>query len=97
MSKKNYRGLGEAFTENNKDINEDQAAEQIIVCEQAIKEIEATRKADSKLKQLKEDAKVLSSSYGDAIKHERSKISFFLDKIAEIQDGSVNKHSSARE
>ena len=96
MSKKSYRGLGEAFTENNKDVNEDQASEQIIACEQAIKEIEVSRKTDSKLKQIKEDAKILGSSYSDAIKHERRKINIFLDKIAEIKDGSVNKHSSAR-
>lgn len=95
-SSKNARKvLGNAFVENNEEVNEDVAAELIVRAEQKIKEIEEERAADEKLAAAKNIVKDLNGSYTSAIKYEKAKINFLLDKIAEIQGGFVNPSSGA--
>lgn len=87
--------LGNAFVENNDKVNEDVAAELIVRAEQKIKEIEEERAADEKLVAAKNIVKDLNGSYTSAIKYEKAKINFLLEKIAEIQSGEVNPSSGA--
>ena len=87
--------LGNAFVENNEDVNEDVAAELIVRAEQKIKEIEEERAADERLAAARNIVKDLNGSYTSAIKYEKAKINFLLDKIAEIQGGEVNPSSGA--
>lgn len=87
--------LGKAFVDNNNEVSEDVAADLIVRAEQKIKEIEEERAADEKLAAAKNIVKDLNSSYTSAIKYEKAKIQYLLEKIAEIQGGEVNPSSGA--
>lgn len=87
--------LGAAFVENTGTVNEDVASELIVKAEQKIKEIEEERSADEKLAAAKNIVKELNAAYSSAIKYEKAKINFLLEKIAEIQTGEVNPSSGA--
>ena len=94
MASKN--GLSRSFVDNHENVTEDVAADLIVKAEQKIKDIKEERLADDKLTQAKQIVKDLSSAYTSAIKLEEAKIDFLLEKLEEIQDGSVNPHSSAK-
>ena len=84
------KALSKSFVDNNEEVNEDFAGEQIVAANQKIREIEQERDADEKLVAAKQIVKDMTSAYGSAIKYERAKINFFLEKIEEIQNGDVN-------
>jgi len=87
--------LSKSFVDNHDNINEDVAGELIIKAEQKIKEIEEEKAADEKLMAAKQIVKDINSAYTSAVKYERAKISFLLEKINEIQTGQVNPSSGA--
>jgi hypothetical protein len=87
--------LSKAFVDNNEDVSEDYAGEQIVIATQKIREIEQERDADEKLTAAKQIVKDINAAYTSAIKYERAKINFFLEKIAEIHNGEVNPTSGA--
>jgi hypothetical protein len=89
------KALSKSFVDNNENINEDFAGEQIVLAVQKVREIEQERDADEKLQTGKQIVKDINSAYTSAIKYERAKINFFLEKITEIQDGEVNPSSGA--
>ena len=80
--------LSQSFIENNENISEDKAGEMIVSCLQKIGSLEEERDADEKLKAAKQIKKDLESGYSSAIKYEKAKISFLLDKINEIQENT---------
>lgn len=87
--------LSKSFVENHETISEDEAADGIVKAEMTIKELEDTRAADEKLAAAKQIAKDLNAGYSNAIKYEKAKIKFLLEKIQEIQSGDVNPSSGA--
>lgn len=87
--------LSKSFVDNNENVDEDFAGAQIVLATQKIREIEQERDADEKLQAGKQIVKDINSAYTSAIKYERAKINFFLEKIQEIQDGEVNPSSGA--
>lgn len=87
------KALSKSFVDNNENVNEDFAGEQIVLATQKIREIEQERDADEKLQAGKQIVKDINSAYTSAIKYEKAKINFFLEKISEIQDGEVNPSS----
>lgn len=87
--------LGKSFVDNNDAVSEDVAADLIVKAEQKIKEIEEERSADEKLAAAKNIVKDLNGSYTSAIKYEKAKIQYLLEKIQEIQGGKVNPSSGA--
>jgi hypothetical protein len=89
--------LSQSFIDNGKDLNEDEATTLIIESEQKIRLIKEERSADEKLNAAKSIAKELGAGYNSALAYEKAKISFLLDKIQEIQDGTVNPHSGAND
>ena len=91
----NKKSLSKSFVDNHEDINEDAAGTLIVEATKKIKEIEQERDADEKLVAAKQITKDISSAYTSAIKYERAKINFLLEKIQEIQDGEVNPSSGA--
>ena len=91
----NKKSLSKSFVDNHESINEDDAGALIVEATKKIKEIEQEREADEKLVAAKQIAKDISSAYTSAIKYERAKINFLLEKIQEIQDGEVNPSSGA--
>lgn len=89
--------LSKSFVDNGKDLNEDEATQLLVEAEKKIKRIKEERAADAKLSAAKSIVKDLSAGYSSAMAYEKSKIAFLLDKIEEIQGGSVNPHSSLNE
>lgn len=89
------KGLDKSFVDNNENISEDVAGELIVRSTQKIREIEQEREADEKLVAAKQIVKDINSAYTSAIKYERAKINFLLEKINEIQSGEVNPSSGA--
>lgn len=87
--------LSKSFVDNHEDINEDAAGALIVESTQKIKEIEQERDADEKLQAAKQIVKDIQSAYTSAVKYERAKINFLLEKIEEIQGGDVNPSSGA--
>ena len=88
--------LSKSFIDNNSNVNEDQAMEMIVRATQKIKELEDERHGDDKLNAAKQITKDLNAGYTSAIKYERAKIAFLLEKLEEIQSGDVNPTSSAK-
>lgn len=89
------KALDQSFVDNAENISEDVAGELIVRSTQKIKEIEEEREADEKLAAAKQIVKDINSAYTSAIKYERAKINFLLEKINEIQSGEVNPSSGA--
>ena len=86
--------LPKEFVDQFKDISEDVAAEEIVKCAQKTKIIKQHMKDDDQLNELKEQVKALKGGYTTLINLEKAKIDFFLKKIQEIQDGTVNPNAS---
>lgn len=86
--------LSKSFVDNHESIDEDTAGSLIIQAEQKIKEISEERSADERLAAAKQMVKDMNSAYTAAIKYERAKIEFLLEKINEIQSGDVNPSSA---
>lgn len=89
--------LSKSFVDNGKDLNEDEAIQLLVESEKKMKLIKEERAADEQLNAAKNIAKELGAGYTSALAYEKAKISFLLDKIQEIQDGSVNPHSGAND
>lgn len=87
--------LSKAFLDNHESVSEDVAADLIVKAEQKIRLIEEERSADEQLAAAKNIVKDLGAGYTSAIKYEKAKIQFLLEKIAEIQSGEVNPSSGA--
>lgn len=87
--------LDQSFVDNAEGISEDVAGELIVRSTQKIREIEQERDADEKLTAAKQIVKDINSAYTSAIKYEKVKINFLLEKINEIQSGEVNPSSGA--
>ena len=87
--------LSKSFVDNHENVSEDVAGELIVSATQKIREIEQERDADEKLAAAKQIVKDINSAYTSAIKYERAKINFLLEKIQEIQSGEVNPSSGA--
>ena len=87
--------LSKSFVENHENISEDDAATLVVQSELKIRELEEERANDDKLNAAKQISKDLNAGYSSAIKYEKAKISFLLEKIEEISDGDVNPSSGA--
>lgn len=95
MSSKSLKKvLSKSFVDNNENISEDEAGSLIVQAEQKIRDIEDERAADEKLAAAKQIVKDINSAYTSALKYERAKISFLLEKITEIQGGDINPSSA---
>ena len=88
--------LSQTFIDNAKDLNLDQASELLVESEKKLRQIKEERAADEKLNAAKSIIKDLSSGYSSAAAFEKSKISFLLDKIAEIEGNEVNPTSGLK-
>lgn len=82
--------LSKSFVENHEQVSEDQAADLIVQSELQIRSLEEERSNDDKLNAARQIVKDLGAGYSSAIKYEKAKISFLLEKIEEIQAGDVN-------
>lgn len=87
--------LSKSFVDNHENITEDAAGELIVKANQKIREIEREKEADENLLAAKQIVKDLNGAYTSAIRYEKAKISFLLEKIEEIQSGEVNTSSNS--
>jgi len=86
--------LSQTWVSNIKDINADMAADMVVKAEMKIKELLEEQANDEKLAAAKQIVKDLNSSYSSIITMEKARIAYLLDRITEIEDGSVNPTSS---
>ena len=87
----------QSFMDNNKNVNEDDAMSLVVKAQQEIRKLEKEREDDDKLAAARQIVKDLGAGYSAAIKYEKAKISFLLDKLEEIQSNEVNPTSSLRQ
>lgn len=87
--------LSKSFVDNHENVTEDVAAELIVKAAQTIKDLKEEQSSNEKLRAAKEIVKDLNSGFNSAIRHEQAKINFLLEKITEIQSGTVNPSSGA--
>ena len=84
--KKDYKSiLSTAFVDSNESISEDEALKAMSVAEFAIRQLNKDKDEDEKLEEAKSIVKDLNAGYSSAIKYEKAKIDFFLDKIEYIR------------
>ena len=88
--------LSKSFVENHADINEDEALDLIYSANKQIKELEEEMNADDKLNAARQIVKDLTKGYTSAIKYEKAKIDFLIDKVGEIRGNEVNPTSGLR-
>ena len=86
--------LSKTWSENVRDINEDEAANMIVRAEQKIRDILDEQRADDKLNAAKQIVKDLNAGYSSIVSLEKAKIRHLLERVQEIQDGEVNKAAS---
>lgn len=91
---KSKASLNRSFLDNYEDVSPEVAMELIVEAEQRIKEIQKQREADQRLAEAKQVVKDINSAYNDAIKYERAKISFFLEKLEQAEQGTTKVVSS---
>lgn len=87
--------LSKSFVDNHENVTEDVAAELIVKAAQTIKDLKEEQASNEKLRAAKEIVKDLNSGFNSAVRHEQAKINFLLEKITEIQSGTVNPSSGA--
>ena len=79
MAKKEI--LSSTFKENNTGLTEEELNERVAQCELVIRALTEEKKTDTQLLSAQEIVKDINGGYNDAIKYERAKIEFLLDKI----------------
>ena len=86
--------LSKTWSENVRDISEDEAASMVVRAEQKIRDILDEQQADDKLNAAKQIVKDLNAGYSSIVSLEKAKIRHLLERVQEIQDGEVNKAAS---
>ena len=86
--------LGSTFVEDHESVNEDVAAHLVVKANQVIKDLEEEMAQHEELQAAIQVVKDLKAGYTDAIKYEKAKIHYLLEKIKEIQEGTVNPDAS---
>jgi len=91
--------LTSTFVEENANVNEENAAAQIVEAAKEISVLKAQMKGDERLEAAKQIVKDLRESYTSSIKFSQSKIKFLIDKLQDIEDEGedANPNSSLKE
>jgi len=83
--------LSKSFVENHANTTLEEAQALIANAEQKIREIKEEAAADTNLSAARQVVKDLATAYSAAKKVEEAKISFLLDRIAEINEQLTDK------
>lgn len=84
MADKKYKKiLPDVFIEDNRKIDENDALKLIAESEFAMKQILSDKEIDDKLNEAKLICKDLNAGYNSAVKYEKAKIEFLLEKVEE--------------
>jgi len=77
--------LTESYVASKVDLSEEEAEKDLITAEFAIKELLHEKENDQQLTAAKEIVKDLNAGYSSAVKYEKAKIEFLLEKIENIR------------
>ena len=77
--------LSDIYVSERETIQENDALRQVADSEFVIRQILSDKKEDAALNSAKEIVKDLNGGYSSAIKHEKAKIEFLLEKIEEAR------------
>ena len=86
--------LNQAFLDNVSDIAEDEAGNLIVKSEQKLRDLRNEMDNDEDLSSAVQVVKDMKTAYTSVIKYEEAKIQHLLEKIDDIQDGTVNPEAS---
>lgn len=82
--------LTESYVASKIGISETDAEKELITAEFAVKEILNEKEGDNQLSAAKEIVKDLNAGYSSAIKYEKAKIEFLLEKIEDLRLAKKN-------
>ena len=77
--------LTESWVNNHRDLTEEEAKNELITAQIAIKTINHEKDQDEQLQAAKEIAKDLNKGYSSAVKYEKAKIDFLIEQIENIR------------
>jgi hypothetical protein len=84
--KKDYKSiLSTAFVDSNEKTTEEEALKLVSDAEFVIRQLNKDKDEDEKLEEARSIVKDLGAGYSSAVKYEKAKIDFFLDKIEYIR------------
>ena len=84
--KKDYKSiLSTSFVDSNEKITEDEAVKAVTEAEFVMKQLNHDKDNDENLESAKNIVKDLNAGYSAALKYEKAKIDFYLDKIESIR------------
>jgi len=86
--------LTESYVAAKVDVSEADAEQELITAEFAIKELLGEKEGDAQLTAAKEIVKDLNAGYSSAIKYEKAKIEFLLEKIESLRFASKHNEVS---
>lgn len=78
--------VSKVFMDEVADLTEDEAKERLFQCDEAIVNLKAAQKNDTKLNAAKEVVKDLTAGYSSSIKNERAKRGFLVEHIRRCKD-----------
>lgn len=87
------KALAKTFVDNHQDVNEDDALDLIYRSEKTIRDLEEEMANHDQLNAAKQIVKDLENGFKSAIKYERAKIAFLVEKVDEIREDEVNPTS----
>jgi hypothetical protein len=77
--------LTESYVASKADVSEGDAEKELITSEFAIKDLLHEKESDDQLTAAKEIVKDLNAGYSSAVKYEKAKIEFLLEKIENLR------------
>lgn len=79
--------LSETFVDDCSDLSKDRLQELVIEAEIKIKDLVEEKENDDQLNAAKAVVKDLSTGYNSALKYEKAKIQFLIDKLQDEDEG----------
>ena len=87
------KALAKTFVDNHQDIAEDEALDLIYRANKTVRDLEEEMANHDQLNAAKQVVKDLENGFKSAIKYEKAKIAFLVEKVDEIRDNEVNPTS----
>lgn len=85
--------LSDAFVKNVDELSEDELLDQVISVENTVRELNEEQKNDEQLRAAKEVVKDLNAGYTNAMKHEKAKLDYLINRINELRNTEIGENS----
>lgn len=85
--------LSDAFVKNVEELSEDELLDQVINVENTVRDLVEEQNNDEQLRAAKEVVKDLNAGYTNAIKHEKAKLDYLINRINELRNTEIGENS----